>query len=344
MKHFLGLILFLALLSTPFFAYAQERLLELKDPQLSFQLSEQLDAERTVAVLKIEAVTEQEISTLLLEDPLRVVIDLPPTSKNKHKTFALPKSKIMSALRMGSHADKLRLVADLRGQAIPRIVLNPSTEGVTIELVLPAIPVVEATHTATPIPVATVQIIGAASEATATPTGTSVSQSSATPTATATATATSEPSPAPTLTPTATTIPNPTASPTAASLAPSTPPTQPPPSVAVVATGSPHLINFSFEYTNPEHAPFVRIELSDRTEFKLSKIEDRLYKLTIPGAQLATLTLKLPQFPPHDFVGLTFLQADQLSDSVEVKIGVSRGSRISALPQDKDIVIKVLGK
>jgi hypothetical protein len=76
-------------------------------------------------------------------------------------------------------------------------------------------------------------------------------------------------------------------------------------------------------------------------EFKVSKIDVNLYAIEIPDTTLSTETLSLPQFPPHDFLGFTYIEGAKTTGGVVVRIGVERGARISAFAQGSDIVVRM---
>lgn len=338
---FLVIIIAVVVASLP--VSAEDRALLTQDSELSFTLNEAVSDEGVHVRLIVQMAPQTNVATLVLENPLRVVIDLPPSKTIKNKNIAVNKSAAVSALRIGAHSDKLRLVLDIRGLQPPEISVYQRDSGTEIDVF------VKKVRTAVPTPraVATVQVILPEPTEPPTSTSTALPESTSTPVPEATATylaPTAPVAPSMTATPTSTstTAPTPTrASPTAVPTATVAPPPLPPTTPPTTAiSGGPHVLEFGFEYSNPEHTPIIRISLSDRSEFKLSKAEERLYKLSIPGARLASLTLKLPQFPPHDFVGFSFVQAEQQGDSVEVKIGVDRGARISAFPQDKDILVR----
>jgi hypothetical protein len=101
---------------------------------------------------------------------------------------------------------------------------------------------------------------------------------------------------------------------------------------------------FEFEYAKSDRLPMIRIKLSERIEFKFSKVDDRLFKITIPEGGVASPALKLPQFPPHDFIGFTYFKAATTSTGLEISIGVERGIRINAFAQDSDILVKALNR
>lgn len=337
-------------------AFAEERTLLSREEEPAFLLNESDSAHGTHVTLIVQLPPATTVSTLVLEHPLRVVIDMPPSKNVKNTGLNVDKHTMVSALRIGVHQDKLRFVLDLRGKTTPQVSVSESARGTEIDVFVPGTPEAQPTEapTATPEPVATVQVI-VPEFPTEVPESivTEVPQTSAPlteePTATqSAATATTVPTSTPTATntpaPTNTEAPTPSATatppqPTATATPLPVPPTAPP--IAVASEG-PRLLEFKFEYNESDKTPVIRISLSERSQFTLSKADERLYKLTIPGTQLATLGLKLPQFPPHDFAGFTFLQAEQRESNAEVKIGVERGARISALPQENDILVRII--
>jgi hypothetical protein len=96
--------------------------------------------------------------------------------------------------------------------------------------------------------------------------------------------------------------------------------------------------------TGKEHAPLVRIILNGRSEFSLTRKGDKLYVLALPHIKLGYDHLKLPQFPPRDFAGITVVSAAPVGDGSEVSVYVEQGVRIGAASHENEIWVRPLNK
>jgi hypothetical protein len=81
--------------------------------------------------------------------------------------------------------------------------------------------------------------------------------------------------------------------------------------------------------------------MSRRGEFKLSKSDERSFELVLPGYAVADERLLLPQFPTDEFMGITFVKPERSTQGVKVRIGVDRGSRLSAVWHDNQIYVTI---
>lgn len=85
--------------------------------------------------LKLKAPPHSKVSVFDIEKPNRVVVDL------KNAKVRSPRSKVdlqpngaISAVRMGSHPDKLRIVLDLKSGSIPRYSWNERGNVITLQI------------------------------------------------------------------------------------------------------------------------------------------------------------------------------------------------------------------
>jgi len=86
----------------------------------------------------------------------------------------------------------------------------------------------------------------------------------------------------------------------------------------------------------------VRVALAQRPQFKLSRRDDRSYRLVINDCYMGAKEQQLPQFPPADFEGLTILRAEQVGTAVEVIIGTERGVKLASVSKNNDILIRAV--
>ena len=74
----------------------------------------------------------------------------------------------------------------------------------------------------------------------------------------------------------------------------------------------------------------------------MSRKSDREYLLTIQGTKLGGEYLSLPQYPPQEFEGLTYVAAQLTkSGNTEVTLGVERGIKLNAFLKDYGIWVKI---
>lgn len=86
----------------------------------------------------------------------------------------------------------------------------------------------------------------------------------------------------------------------------------------------------------------MKIKLSFRSEYKLTRRDQKTFDLEIPNCTVASESLALPYFPPHDFVGFTFVKVERSGNGVKVALGVDRGVRIASVVNENEIWIKAL--
>ncbi len=350
------LALLLSLFSLFWFceAYAQTNSLLSNTASPAFDITEEFSADG--AKLKLRLLEQTKAKTWHLHHPERVVIDLPPSSGLKNKAFKDFSSTLLLAVRLGIHPDKTRLVLDLQGSKTTTIQSKQDERDLIIEVLFPysIVPIPTATSSAAeqtsapkePAVVVTMPQVTptAMPEVTAAGTDTAAPLLQETPSVSPTATCTETPTAAP---PTATATPHPTATrtprPTATATAlPTATGTAQPDSSALPVTTAVQVKKFEYEYEGNDRSPLIRIRLDTKTAFKLSKTADKLYSLSVPTGTFASPGLRLPQFPPRDFAGFTYLQGANQRGGIEVIIGVERGVRITATAQEQDILVRAV--
>lgn len=218
---------------------------------------------------------------------------------------------------------------------------TPSPEATLIEQ---ATATFRNTATSTPVPVKTEKAtIAATSTAEATATKTMLATKTATPSRTATATKTATSTKTEKITPTATLTPVAKVQPSATP-EPTTIPTSVPTIKAGVfspaATDAQVLSAIMFDHLETDRGPVLKFILTRRAQFNLIRLSDKTYQLSINGCRLGGKELGLPQFPPHDFAGYTFVSASERLTATVVTIGVERGVRLSSSNREGEIWIR----
>jgi hypothetical protein len=103
------------------------------------------------------------------------------------------------------------------------------------------------------------------------------------------------------------------------------------------------LKNIKFTYSQGvKLKPQIKVELVNKTQFELQKSDEKTYLLTIKDCREMKPELKLVNFPPHDFLGFTYIQAEENKTDINIKIGVERNKRIIAAPNENEIWISIL--
>ena len=113
---------------------------------------------------------------------------------------------------------------------------------------------------------------------------------------------------------------------------------------AIAADTRQLLQRISFEEAGRENAPYIRLTLSQRPQFRYSRKDEMTFILTVAGASLAAAPLGLTHFPPQQFEGITHVLARPSGADIEVVVGVERGFKINAKTQDRDILIQAAMK
>ncbi len=327
-----------------------------------------------------------------VDNPPRIIIDLPGSKIKANKTIEATENPLVKSVRLGAHPNKIRIVIDLKGAALPKFTTSEKANFISIGILSPNSPSSPVTAS-TPAPVPTVEAAPAAVEpppaAPAVPEETQALATPLAPSTTVTVTTTTVPLTVPPTTlalpPTtlpaapATTLPAAPKVEASASVQKktlgevlhepfaaesATPVATPPPTVQegevglknssfVVAAPTeeaevekpaalePGVQKISFQYTDDQKTPGIKIDLNGRPEFKLLRKGDREYQLTIQGSKLAGDYLSLAQYPPQDFDGFTHLMATTRGQNSEIIIGVERSTKLTAFTKEGHIWIKV---
>jgi hypothetical protein len=333
-------------------------------------------------VVKLEAPTTMTANAFYLDTPARLVIDAAGCKTRRSEKFPGAPRSMVSAVRVGAHADKLRVVVDLSVDSKPAFTLAAGERSVTLtirgagtgsreEIVLPTVkPTVQATAT-TVKPVLTLPKVP--------PTEVSRPAQVAQPTVVQSIVA-AAPSPlgegrgvvaeVPTTVPT----PVPQASSGTAAVGevpasgsptsvpqvmnPAEPPAVVPTATQVLPTVVPsqvvaaptlrgtilYLLNgYRFEYLEPGRSPVLKIILNKaRANAQISKVGSRAYKIVISSCGISGRGLDLPQFPPADFIGFVMVAAKLVEDKTEITISVEQGVTLGTFVRQNEIWVKRL--
>jgi len=346
--------------SSPFLAHAQIGLahaqIGLAHAQIGLAHAQIGATSTNTIVVKIGSTVGLSAAVFTVDGPPRLVIDL-PFNGNRSKVLrkpvrlqSAPNSEV-EAMRIAAHDDKIRIVVDLKGQIAPPYSVESRSHDLIIRLggSIPPQPPSKVVGSPTVAVVTTVK---------------AVPPTPPDPTAPPTPALTPVVVASPTSTPIATSIPVPSipAPSSTQSHPPATPRhspaiTQPPevvedtflsatPRSALVisekieAIEGPSLVGILFSSKTINGEPAVRLTLNHRPRFRLSRRDQQSYRLRVEGCKLASSRVGLPFFPPQDFVGFTMIKAAEVGTGVDVIIGTDRGSRITATPDDSDILLK----
>ncbi len=311
---------------------------------------------RATAV-KLSAPTAITANAFYLDSPARLVVDVSGCKTRRSEKFFLASHPVVSGIRVGAHADKLRMVVDLASSTRPSFTVAAGGREVTLtiqdeaqseqyaERVKPSIPpsaqqtvsapvvvVIQPPPAVTPPPTMTpIRVV-----ATAVAVETEVV--SASPTALPSNTPTALPSPTPTLRPVVSddgsTAKRLGATPVAPTMAPASPMRG---TIAYLLTG------YRFEYLEPGRVPILKILLNKpRANAQISKIGPKAYKIVIPSCGIGGKGLDLPQFPPADFLGFVMIAAKAVEDKTEITISVEQGVTLGTFVRQNEIWVKRL--
>ncbi len=320
-----------------------------------------------VVQVSITSDASREAAVFTVDNPARLVVDLPFQGSRTH---ALRKpariesttNELLAAVRIAAHDTKVRIVFDLQGTTAPPYSIESRSKKLTIRLGTGVTG--KSASSAAPNLSQPPQRTKETSSAPATPQPSSPAVLVTTPPNQIEAgvhTSTPIPTPMPTSAPPPTAIPTAIATTKALAVktAPALSPTEhmpaaPATSAPQKATTSqalsqteqveiiegPALVGILFQAPAASEAPTVRLTLNHRPRFRLGRRNEQSYRLRIEDCALATERVGLPFFPPQDFVGFTMIQASQVGNAVEVVIGADRGTRITATPDDSDILLR----
>jgi hypothetical protein len=105
--------------------------------------------------------------------------------------------------------------------------------------------------------------------------------------------------------------------------------------------GTPQVNKISFERDQSSQVMMIKISLSQRTPYTLSRTGQRAYRLALPETIFADENLTLPHFPPQDFKGITLVNPERGNGQVEFFIGVERDIKLASFAHENEIWIKV---
>jgi hypothetical protein len=100
------------------------------------------------------------------------------------------------------------------------------------------------------------------------------------------------------------------------------------------------LSGIDFDTVDGEHVVALRLNQAV-PPFQLVRRDARTYLLTVPETGISTLGLSLPQYPPADFSGITFIHPQAGNSKLLATIGVKKGVKLTAVPSESVIFIKI---
>lgn len=298
---------------------------------------------------------------MVIDNPTRLVVDVPGKPSKAPQNVTVRDSSI-SAIRVGAHPDKTRIVLDIRSGA-PQYTAEKSAHGAVVSFTFAGSADTHATSpendfdetpepTRAPVKHATIE---------PTPVETPLLKPSPTPKVTPTpkATPTPKPSPTPKARPTpeeddeddTTDVPPATPARTPAGVATPKQEAEPEASPSEVNPGkanpnkdfdldidqldtTPHtggggtVKAIYYQTTNNTKIPAVAFDVDGLGSYSLNKKAPDLYELVLDNAHLAGNFLTLPQFPPDSFRGFSVIVARNEGGKVFVKIYVEEGVKL----------------
>ena len=323
--------------------------------QLVLTITEDIGGKNLGISLKGSSTSKADAFTV--SDPGRIVIDLPSSALKRGKNIPPTGLTRVSLIRIGVHPDKVRIVLDLTSSELPSLNLAKGDKRLDITAswntspsptATQASPHQTGTETQVP-PVLSPSPTGTLAPTASSPTGAPTSSPVIEPSMVSTATPSEAPTRTLTAKPTFTRTPTPVTTPTSTptqlpTLTPTFPPIESPPLSGAAPMARRSVSGLHFEYAEPDHSPFIRISLSEKSEYRFVKEKDKSYKITISRCALGVPSLALPQFPPNDFTGFTWVQVKENDGDIDVMVGVDDNTRVSAIPKDSDIIVKTLPK
>lgn len=290
----------------------------------------------------VKAPHVERFSVLEVRTPNRIVLDLFGARGAGQHRYELPSTAgPLKTMRVGEHKEKLRVVLDVNGESTPQ--QRSVREG--DEFILTIGGDDESVQGPPPPPKSPERAKGSEETNSLTlPSPTPVPREDA-------AAASLTPSPIPDVASTPTNSPTPTLT------APDPTPPLTPRSVTTASeepldSTSQLLYGVQFDFEagasassggKSEKLPLIRLKLTQRPQFRISRKDDRTFRLKISGAHLHASATGLPQFPPAEFSGFTFVQATNNGEDVEVIVGVERKFKVVAAPFDKEILLRTSG-
>lgn len=214
--------------------------------------------DRTWLLLKILVPQDAKVESFALENPARIVVDFIGVSIKTSENLVPPKNDVIKMIRLGAHAEKLRIVMDLSTPTTPQYEWRGGARQATLRI-LESVNSVEPTKAPQAAP-ATPTPLPPAPPTTAPPTTAPTSGATTAPTVQATATRTSTPTISPTITPTVTLPATPTLVPT---------------KVATVAPTMTHTVVPTTAPTVEQRAAKTEPKLPEMTEQELEEALDK---------------------------------------------------------------------
>ncbi len=81
--------------------------------RVSVLIDREIEDTKSFIILKLAVPTDSKVNAFLLSDPPRLVVDFEGASIKKSENFAAPSNGVVKQVRLGAHANKLRVVIDL---------------------------------------------------------------------------------------------------------------------------------------------------------------------------------------------------------------------------------------
>lgn len=81
--------------------------------RVSVLIDREIEDTKSFIILKIAVPTDSKVNAFLLSDPPRLVVDFEGASIKKSENFSAPTNGVVKQVRLGAHANKLRVVVDL---------------------------------------------------------------------------------------------------------------------------------------------------------------------------------------------------------------------------------------
>lgn len=305
-------------------------------------------------LVSISGIEADKATVFEVENPTRLVVDLPVT-KRKIVREPLKENPYVLKIRIGMHPDKTRVVLDLKDPK-PKHSSVPKKKVLTIRFEADSLHSESLDREKEPSPEKKKTFKSTEVPTRATPTNT--------PKNTASPTAISEKvptrvTPKPTVTkslaiPTATPVPTskstlaatPTKSPIAVEEEPTPKMDFTPTSDSTISISKTPYVKpegqevTGIHFKKDEQGPYTEISLVDRSEYSLTKVKNRKFKLTVPRCSVGPKGLLLPHFPPNDITGFTLVQIVPGTSGVDIFISVDDGMKVTAVNVGNSIILR----
>lgn len=339
-KKLFVVLLLLVFIYIPSIAYSQNDLLSFSKQGINFSISQ----DNNNVVLKVANPNIANINKFALSSPSRIVIDMQGVKIGRSESIGINNVPLIDSIRLGAHPPyTTRMVLDIKNGA--------SLPSYTTFLNKGELSVILANPNGTPVITNSYDNINTTTQNTNTMQAPSLNEPSIVkinrmPQATSqaanvgvnvpkqvvpTIATPSVPSVSPTVQPT---LPVATETKALQDLKESTP------SKENFANSSSCVLTAVYFDNDVTSSPIVKVSLNKKSDFKIVKFSSEQYKITIPNCKLATKNLELPFFPPPEFKNFVFIQAKDISNGVEVSIGVEENTSLVNLQRDNEIWVK----